>query len=64
MYDLILNIEAIAISRRGYLDAISILFPSVIENSKMDIPLACVLTIAGLLNGVAVHWDLGHGLSN
>jgi hypothetical protein len=59
-HDLIHDIEAIAISGRRYIDAIGISFPSVIENSTMDLPLAFILTIAGLLNRVVVQGVLGH----
>jgi hypothetical protein len=60
-HDLIPDIEVIAMSSMGYVDAISISFPSVIENFTMDLPLAFVLAIADILNSVAIQWALHHG---
>jgi hypothetical protein len=61
VHHLIPDIEAIAMSGRRYVDAISISFPSTIEKFTMDLPLAFVLAVASLLNSVAVQWVLGHG---
>jgi hypothetical protein len=41
-HDLIPNIDTIAMSERGYVDAISISFPFVIENSTRDLPVAFI----------------------
>jgi hypothetical protein len=59
VHDLIPKIQAIAISGRRYVDTISISFPSVIKNFTMNLSLAFVLAIIGLLNSVAVQWVLG-----
>jgi hypothetical protein len=48
VHNFIPDIEAIAMSGRGYINAISISFPFAIENSTMNLPLAFVLAIAGL----------------
>jgi hypothetical protein len=64
VHDLIPDIEAIAMSSRGHVDAIGISFPSAIDNSTMDLPLAFLLAITGPLNSVVVQWVLGHGLSD
>jgi hypothetical protein len=60
VHDPISDIEAITMSGRGYVDAIRNSFPSVIENSTMDLPLTFVLAIVGFLNRVAVQRVLVH----
>jgi hypothetical protein len=47
VHDLISDIETIVISARGNIDAISISFPFLIENSTQDLPLAFILSITG-----------------
>jgi hypothetical protein len=60
-HDPIPDIEAIAMSGEGYVDAISISFPSMIENSTIDLPMDFVFAIAGLENSVVVQSVLGYG---
>jgi hypothetical protein len=45
VHDLIPNIETIAMSSRGNIDAIRISFPFLIENSTQDLPLAFILSL-------------------
>jgi hypothetical protein len=53
--DLTTDIVAMTVGSRVYADTIIISFPSAIENSTIDLPLAVVLTIAGLLKSVAIQ---------
>jgi hypothetical protein len=55
-HDLIPDIETIAMSGRGNVDAITIFFPFLIENSTQDLPLAFFLSIAGPLNRIVIQW--------
>jgi hypothetical protein len=64
MQDFIPDIKSITMSGRGYVDAIGISFPSIIENSTMDLPLEFVLAIAGIENSVVVQQVLGCGFTD
>jgi hypothetical protein len=63
-HDLSPDIEAIAMSGWTYVDTITIFFPSVQKNFTMDLPLAFILTIVGLLNYVVVQCILDYGFLN
>jgi hypothetical protein len=58
VHDLIPDIETIAMSGRGNVDAISISFPFLIANSTQDLPWAFILSITGPLKYMAVQWVL------
>jgi hypothetical protein len=55
IHDLIPDIEAIAMSGKGYVDATSISFLSTIESSTIDLPMDFILAIAGLKNSVVAQ---------
>jgi hypothetical protein len=64
MHDIIPDIEIITMSSEGYVYAISISFPSAIENFTKDLSLAFILAIVGLLNSLAIQQVLGHSFSD
>jgi hypothetical protein len=64
VHDLIPDIESIAISGVGYVEAISISFCYTGQNSMIDLPMNFILAITGLKNSVVVQWVLGYGLPN
>jgi hypothetical protein len=53
-HDPVPDIETIAISGRGDVDAVSISFPFVIEDFTLDLPLAFIFSIAIPLNYMVI----------